>query len=150
MDNFKIGVMVDSFRLGFDGGLQKAKDVGARGIQVYAVEGEIDADKLTRDEILTLRKKVMEHGLEVSALCGDLGGHGFAVREDNVWKIRKSKRIVDMAVQLDCHVVTTHIGCVPADRNGARYAVMQQACRELGEYACGSGVPYPIEPGQGP
>ena len=68
MDNFKIGVMVDSFRLGFDGGLQKAKDVGARGIQVYAVEGEIDADKLTRDEILTLRKKVMEQGLEVSEL----------------------------------------------------------------------------------
>ncbi len=49
----------------------------------------------------------------VSAVMGDLGGHGFARPADNAWKIEKSKRIMDLALDLDTHVITTHIGVVP-------------------------------------
>ena len=38
MKPFKIGVMVDSFRLGIAEGIRKAAEVGAEGIQIYATE----------------------------------------------------------------------------------------------------------------
>jgi hypothetical protein len=37
---FKIGVMVESFRKGLDGGLKAAAEVGADGVQIYATSGE--------------------------------------------------------------------------------------------------------------
>ena len=76
MSRFSIGVMVDSFRLSLEEGIAKAKEVGATGIQIYATSGEMAPENLSparRREILDL---IRSHGLVVSALCGDLGGHG--------------------------------------------------------------------------
>ena len=147
MANFKIGVMVDSFKLGFEAGLKKASEVGAQGIQVYAIDGEMDPDRLSKTEAKEKLCAVKRFGLEVSALCGDLGGYGFAKEEDNAWKIEKSKKIVDLALELECRVVTTHIGSVPTDRNSRRYEVMQKACRTLSSYAQDCGVTFAVETG---
>ena len=35
--------------------------------------------------------------------------------------IEKSKRIVDMALELETNIVTTHIGVVPSDPSHPRY-----------------------------
>jgi L-ribulose-5-phosphate 3-epimerase len=43
----KIGVIVDSFRVGVKEGLIKAKEVGADGVQIYAVSGEMDPANLS-------------------------------------------------------------------------------------------------------
>lgn len=43
----KIGVIVDSFGVGVREGLNKAKDVGAEGVQIYAVKGEMDPENLS-------------------------------------------------------------------------------------------------------
>ena len=40
----KIGVMVESFRLGFRQGVERAAALGAQGIQAYATGGELAAD----------------------------------------------------------------------------------------------------------
>jgi L-ribulose-5-phosphate 3-epimerase len=77
MADFKIGVMVDSFRLGLMEGIQKAKEVGASGIQIYAVSGEMAPENLTASRRKEILDVIRSNGLEVSALCGDLGGHGF-------------------------------------------------------------------------
>ena len=37
----KIGVISDSFRLSLHDGLKKAAEVGAQGVQIYAVSGEM-------------------------------------------------------------------------------------------------------------
>lgn len=37
----KIGVIVDSFQVGVKEGLVKAKQVGADGVQIYAVKGNL-------------------------------------------------------------------------------------------------------------
>ena len=42
MASHKIGVIIDSFRVGVKEGIKKAKEVGAEGIQIYAVRGEMD------------------------------------------------------------------------------------------------------------
>lgn len=142
-----IGVMVDSFRLGLKDGIRKAKEIGADGIQIYAVNGPMDPDNLNKAQRRELLDYIKSNGLVVSALCGDLGGHGFAVKEDNAFKIEKSKKIMELAKDLDTNVVTTHIGVVPYDEKHPRYKVLQEACGELGNFGESMEAYFAIETG---
>lgn len=147
MSDFKIGVIVDSFRVGVKEGIKKAKEVGASGIQVYATSGDMAPENLSpaqRKEFLDI---ITSHGLVVSALCGDLGGHGFTVREDNAWRIEKSKRIMELALDLNTRIVTTHIGVIPEDKNHPRWGILQEACVKLGRFGEEVGAYFAIETG---
>jgi len=147
---FKIGVMVDSFRLPVREGLKKAKEIGAAGVQIYAVRGEMDPDNLSKEARQELLKYIKDLGLEVSALCGDLGSPGFTNAQLNPERIEKSKRIVDLACDLETKVITTHIGVVPDDPSSERYKTMQAACNEIGAYAEKKGCHFAIETGPEP
>lgn len=142
----KIGVIVDGFRLPVREGLQKAKWVGADGVQIFAVHGEMDPDHLSASSRHELKKYIDSLGLEVTALCGDIG-HGFQDRTENGRKIDKSKRILDLAVELGTNVVTTHIGVIPEDENDPVYEAMQAACAELSVYASSLGAHFAVETG---
>jgi L-ribulose-5-phosphate 3-epimerase len=144
---WKIGVIVDSFRVGVREGLAKARDVGADGVQIYAVAGEMDPANLSSMARKEWKSHIESLGLNISALVGDLGGHGFQDRRANPTKIEKSKRILDLAVELGTNVVTTHIGMVPEDRNSEVYEAMHQACAELSRYATGMNSYFAIETG---
>lgn len=144
-----IGVITDSFRLPLREALAKAKEVGADGVQIYAVSGEMDPDNLSKDARKELAKYIDSLGLKISALVGDLGGHGFQDKEANPAKIEKSKRILDLALDMGTNVVTTHIGIVPHEQNEIYYA-MQQACEELSQYANSLGAHFAIETGPEP
>ncbi|MBT7303837.1 MAG: sugar phosphate isomerase/epimerase [Victivallales bacterium] len=150
MANFRIGVMVDSFGLAIPDGVRKAKDVGADGMQVYVVEGDMAAEALDATRRNEFKALVDSQGLEIAALCGDLGGHGFQVAAENAEKIRRSKAIVDLAVDLGTRVVTTHIGVVPEDTSDEIYQNQLAACKELGAYAAERGVTFAIETGPEP
>lgn len=149
MNNFKIGIIADWLRLPFRESMEKCAQLGADGVQLYAVEGEMAPENMTAASIAEKNEIIRSNGLVVSALCGDLGGHGFAVAADNPAKIEKSKRIVDLALEMGTNIVTTHIGVVPAEKNDT-YKVMQQACHELAEYADGCGAHFAIETGPEP
>ena len=143
--DFKIGVIADSFRLAPFDGIRKAAEMGADGVQVYAVKGDIGPEMPTarRQELVKL---VDSLGLKISALCGDTG-RGFASAERNPETLRISKAIVDLAVDVGTKIVTTHIGTVPADRANPVYDVMLVACRELADYAATKGVTFAVETG---
>lgn len=147
MEKNSIGVMVDSFRLGLKDGIRKAKEIGADGIQIYAVNGPMDPDNLNKAQRRELLDYIKSNGLVVSALCGDLGGHGFSIKEDNYFKIEKSKKIMELAKDLDTNVVTTHIGVVPYDEKHPRYKVLQEACGELGNFGESMEAYFAIETG---
>lgn len=144
---WKIGVIVDSFRVGVREGLVKAKQVGADGVQIYAVKGEMDPANLSAAARKEWRSYIDSLGLQISALVGDLGGHGFQDKLANAEKVEKSKRILDLAVELGTNVVTTHIGIVPDDRGSEVYDSMLRACEELSNYATGMGAYFAIETG---
>jgi L-ribulose-5-phosphate 3-epimerase len=127
--------------------LVKAKELGADGVQMYAVSGELDPAEMSPGKRRELKAFIDDLGLEVSALCGDLGGHGFQDPEANPAKIEKSKRIIELAKDLGADIVTTHIGIVPEDETGRMYAVMQEACGELASYAKGLNGYFAIETG---
>ncbi|MDD6276484.1 MAG: sugar phosphate isomerase/epimerase [Clostridia bacterium] len=147
MYKFPIGVIINSFRTDIKTAVKKAADVGAQGIQVYSTSGEMAPENMTpakRREFLDL---VKSNGLTISALCGDLGTGGFAFADRNPEKIEKSKRILDLAKDLETSVVTTHIGVVPTDKNNDRYKIMQEACFELCRYADSLDAHFAIETG---
>lgn len=150
MSRFKLGVMVDSFRVPIAEGVLKAKATGADGIQVYVVDGEMNVGTLDTAKRRAFRELVESNGLAISALCGDLGGHGFQIASENSWKIAKSEAIVDLAVELGTNVVTTHIGVIPEDKEDAVYQNQLLVCRELGAYAEKRGVRFAIETGPEP
>jgi L-ribulose-5-phosphate 3-epimerase len=142
-----IGIIVDSLRLPLREGLKTAKELGADGVQIYAVDGEMAPENLTSAARKDLKDYISSLGLEISALCGDLGGHGFQDQEMNPQKIEKSKRILDLAVELGTNIVTTHIGIIPEDPATRVYESMQKACDELGVYAKSLDAYFAIETG---
>ena len=147
--DFKIGVLADSFRLGAKGGILKAAELGAQGVQLYATDGELAPENMTRDKINEINDIVMSSGLVVSAICGDFAGGGFRNRDQNPWRIEKSKRIMDLALELRSNIVTTHIGVIPQDDCEMR-CIMAQACEQLGVYGDNVGAYFAIETGPEP
>lgn len=145
----KLGVISDCFKRSIEESIAMAGKLGMDGIQIYAVGGEFCPDSLLGrpEKIVHYKKLLAENGLVVSALCGDLGGHGFEIEADNAERIRKTNRIVDLACEFDSKVVTTHIGVIPADENSDKYRVMLNALRECGKYASEKGVTLAIETG---
>lgn len=146
MYSFPIGVMMDSFRLSVDQAIEKAVAMGAQGFQMYATSGEHAPENMTPASIRELKDKMASNGLVFSALCGDLG-QGFANAEKNPVLIERSKRILDLAKELDTDIVTTHIGKVPDDSSEDAYKIMQEACFELSRYADSIGSHFAIETG---
>ncbi|MBQ6473957.1 MAG: sugar phosphate isomerase/epimerase [Victivallales bacterium] len=147
MARFKIGVMVDSFRIPIPEGVRKAREIGAEGLQVYTARGEMAPENLDKGARQAFRALVESNGLAISALCGDLGGCGFMLASENEDKITRSKAIVDLAVELGTTVVTTHIGHVPESNDSPYYQNELLVCRILGEYAEKHGVTFAIETG---
>ncbi len=146
MYQFPIGALLESFRLPTREAVVKASELGLDGLQMYATRGENSPQNLSGEKARDLLSFVKAHGLRFSALCGDLG-KGFGHPELNPELIEQSKRILDLALELETNVVTTHIGVVPGDPSHERYKIMQDACHELAEYADSVGAHFAIETG---
>ncbi len=149
MYQFPIGIMLDSLRTDAAAAIQKAAELGAGGLQMYATSGEFAPENMSAQKRRELLDMVKSHGLVFSALCGDLG-QGFGNAEQNPALIEKSKRILDLAKDLETNVVTTHIGVIPSDCKHPRYAVMQAACAELSRYADSIDAHFAVETGPEP
>ncbi len=141
----KIGAMVESFRLGFRGGVEKAASLGVEGVQAMATNGELAPEGMTKDKIREALDIVHSNGIVFSALCGDFGV-GFANPETNKIYVEKSKRVLDLSVELGCNIVTTHIGTVPEEECETK-DIMRKACRELALYGDSIGASFAVETG---
>lgn len=146
MYQFPIGVMLDSFKLDTNAAIQKAAEIGAKGVQMYATNGEHAPENMSTAARKELRNRMKDNGLVFSAICGDLG-MGFGNAEKNPELIEKSKRILELAKDLECNIVTTHIGVVPSDKNHPRYQLMQEACGQLCRFADEMQAHFAIETG---
>ena len=145
----KIGVISDCFKRPIEESIALAGSLDMAGIQIYAVGGEFCPDTLlgNKEKIDYYKKLLADNGLVISALCGDLGGHGFEIEKDNATRVEKTNRIVDLACELGTSVVTTHIGVIPEDESSPKYKAMLQALQQCGAYAAERGVTLAIETG---
>ena len=145
----KLGVISDCFKRSIEESISLAGQLGMDGIQIYAVGGEFCPDTLlgNPEKIAYYQNLLKENNLVVSALCGDLGGHGFEIEADNPYRIEKTCRIVDLACAFGTNVVTTHIGVIPDDPTSPKYQTMLKALKACGTYAASRGVTLAIETG---
>ena len=143
----KIGVMVESFRMPFRKVIPLARELGAEGVQIYVSKGEFTPDNLSPSGRRELRDYLRGWNMEISALCGDFGGHGFIKEEENDWKISQTLKIMDLAKDLGTQVVTTHIGVIPEERVDEDYRVLKSAMEELGYWGDRKGIFLAIETG---
>ncbi len=145
----KIGTLADWFGVGVIEGIRLSERCGAQGVQIYAWN-ELDPRTVTKEIIDTVKKTVRECNQEVTALCGELHGHGFEIEAENATKIEYLKKTIDLALDFHCTIVTTHIGRIPKDTASSRYQVMLDACLEVGEYAKKMGARVAVETGPEP
>lgn len=141
--------MVESFRAGLEGGLAAAAELGAGGVQIYA-RAEGDYCTLNAAGRSAMRRRIADHGLEVSAVVGGMGGFGLEVADENPLRIDRVKQAMDLALDLGCRIVTDHIGVVPASRSHSRYAVMARGLEAIGRHAESVGARFAIETGPEP
>lgn len=143
----RIGVIVESFRLGIPEGLVRAKALGAGAVQVYIGERGATYDRWTPAYRADVKQRAEDLGLAVSAMVGDLGGHGFMLPEENPWRIKETLDRIDLVREMGANVLTCHIGVVPPDPNHPRYGVIADALAQLGAHAQQAGVTIAIETG---
>jgi len=146
MSNFSIGVISDSFGLSLREGIKMSKQLGVSGVQIYAPQDGLSPD-LTSAERKDFLDFIKSNGLIVSAICGQIPGHGLCIAEENPTKIESLKRVLDLALDLECNIVTTHIGVIPEDKNNPAWKIMLNACIELSEYTSSKNAYYAIETG---
>ena len=141
----KIGVVLHNLKLPPKEAVVHAAKLGLQGIQPYAVR-EFAPENMTggkQREWLDLAKS---HGIVFSAVCGDFSV-SFAEDTEKVRSIvERSKRVLDMALCLECNVVTTHVGTVP-EHECKEKDTMRRFCRELSEYANSIGAYFAVETG---
>ena len=143
---FKTGILLDNLQVPFEDALKISSDSGADGIQIYVASHHMASLELDYKAAKSLKREVESHNLEISALCGDFGGHGFELKDENPEKIKKTRNIIDFAEELGVGIITTHIGVV-SETPCARNSIMQEVLQEVCRYAERAGVYIAIETG---
>ena len=143
----KIGVLIPEISANLPEMLEKMAGIGAEGVQFYVKNKHYDLTGCTAEELRQLKKRIDNLGLELPAICGELGGHGFQIREENPQKLATLKHIIDMAEILETPVVSTHIGVIPDDTESPIFNAVLEAMTEAGIYAKSKGIGIAIETG---
>ncbi|MGL1893859.1 MAG: sugar phosphate isomerase/epimerase [Spirochaetaceae bacterium] len=143
---FKTGILLDNLRQSFDKSLQTTSELGVDGIQIYVASHHMSTLGFDFNSAKTIKKKIESYNLELSALCGDLGGHGFEIRDENNDKIETTKKIIDFASELGTDIITTHIG-VLSESDETRNSIIRDALVPICRYAEKAGIYIAIETG---
>jgi len=144
----QIGTIVESLKLPLFDGLKKAAELGAEGVQIYAVaRNGHNLLEYSPAQLKELKDCCRDNDLQITAVCGDLGGYGFRQKNGNKERVELSKRIIDIGLELGTNIMTTHIGVVPEDKSCPMYSTMAESLREVGEYAARSNAYLAIETG---
>lgn len=127
--------------------MDAAKKIGAAAVQIYVGGRGAVTETWTPSFRKDVYNKMTDNGLCVSAMCGDMGGHGFALREEHAWRIDETRRMFDLTRELGGTILTSHIGVIPDDDSNPRRASLLDALSKLGEYAKETGCRVAIETG---
>ena len=96
----KIGVITDCFKLSLEESLKTAAELGFDGVQIYATIGDFSPE-MSKEKRLEIKNLLSSLGLEVSALCGDMGGYGFEKAEDNPERVAAKELGIPTIVSLN-------------------------------------------------
>ena len=126
--------------------IKQVSVLGLDGFQMGANYHEHDPENMSAVDRVELLRIVKSYGLKLSAICGDFG-RGFTHPDMNRKLIDKTKQIIELALDLETNIVTTHIGVIPENTAHIRYKILQDACYELAKIAYAMGAGLAIETG---
>jgi len=137
-----------------------SKEIGVEGIQLWCVDyGErtpclLDPDRCGGECRREVLETVESYGLRISGFCAQLSSPrrfgGFDDPEGIEGRVEKTKRALELAVDMEAPLVTTHPGVIPEDRSDPTYSLMRNSIMEVAEYAEELGAYFCIETGMEP
>lgn len=143
----KIGIMPAGFRIPLEDGIRKAAACGAAGVQINIRQQDNLMIDWCDDAVAQVVDWCRAAGLEISAICGDVGGHDLQLDGKNMERADQLCRTVDLALKLGTRVITSHIGAIPEDRTDPSRLNMVAGVRKVAEYGAAKGVTMAIETG---
>ena len=106
---FKIGIMLDNLKLPVDQAVTAAARLGAEGVQIYCVAGEMYPENFAPPRRKELLKRMRDLGLKISAFCGELGG--FVVdRPEAQRRVNETHKFLELCADMKVKILTSHVG----------------------------------------
>jgi sugar phosphate isomerase/epimerase len=129
----KLGVTLASLRLGIRDAIARTSSIGLKGFEIEATTGEVtyELSRTGRRDFLHYFKS---YRLEISALSGCFGRE-LSQGEGLEQLIDRTKKLIDLAVDLQSPVVTTMVGKVPTTPDNREWNRLWESLNELGKYA---------------
>ena len=140
----KIGALASSLKKPLPETLQIFAGMGLQGVQIGLSLEWLD---YSDEKIADIRNLCAKNGLEISAVCGDIGGHAFHVESECMVRSGILCKFADIASKLGTKVITTHIGVIPEDHADPVYPLMLKSIRAAAEYSVRLNVRFAIETG---
>ena len=128
----KIGALASSLKKPLPETLQIFAGMGLQGVQIGLSLEWLD---YSDEKIAEIRNLCAENRLEISAVCGDIGGHAFHVESECMVRSGILCKFADIASKLGTKVITTHIGVIPEDHADPVYPLMLKSIRAAAEYS---------------
>jgi len=145
----KIGVRAESFKKTIRENITMAAGIGLDGVQLDALGscGDKNLWLYSDGELADLLGFIQTHGMEISAVCGDLGGAAFQLAHQWPARFAALRQVGEACRRLGVHVMTSHIGCIPDCPADPLYPVMVRNVREIAGYLAPMGITMAIETG---
>jgi sugar phosphate isomerase/epimerase len=138
-----VGIVLDSFGQPAREALQSAARLAFREVELSAIAGDADPTTLSGTGRRHLLHFVNGLGLRLSALGGDLGGTRFDDGTALERRLDQTRRIIEMAADLQVPIITTHLGRL--DEAALKRGFVSEAVREMAAMADRTGTRVAIE-----
>jgi L-ribulose-5-phosphate 3-epimerase len=130
----KTGVALESFRLGIKDSIKTASTLGFKGVQLDATQRDITPENLSQTGRRDLNRIISTNRLCICALGGELG-IGFDNENEFDFIIKKIKKIINLALDLQTNIVTIQIGNIPVEADSTHWLSVHTALNEVGIHA---------------
>lgn len=140
----RLAVATRCFSLPLKDALRAAAGCGATGVQLDARE-ELKPGELTDTGRRQLLHSLSERGLSIASLAFPTR-RSFYDEDELDGRVAAARRVMDLAWQLKCPVVTARIGKVPEDKQGRSYRVLIDVLSDLARHANQVGATLAITP----
>jgi sugar phosphate isomerase/epimerase len=144
MPPLHLAVATRCFQLPFKDSLRAAGECGATGVQFDARE-ELKPGDLTDTGRRQLIHSLGERGLSIASLAYPTRRSFYDENELDA-RVAMAKRIMDMAWQMKCRIVTARVGKIPADKEAKSYRILLDVLRDLARHANQVGATLAITP----
>jgi sugar phosphate isomerase/epimerase len=141
----RLCVVAESLASDLRTSFRRARSLGVRGVELDA-RVDLDGGRVSATGLRQLRKWLDDEGLLVAAIrFPTRGGYGDTDRLEA--RVAATKRALDIAHALGTHVVTNHIGDIPAE-DSPSWGVMLGALRDIAAWSERAGASLCAEAGR--